>query len=569
MADDPQPQPPTRLGRLLLAAVGLAVIAIVAFAGGVLLLGDSLPTVPVLSWPVLSLNANENAGDGGPDEIEAIPTETGTPAQSLAAEASPPAPDPTGQPATQSADPTGTPTTPAETATPTPPPATATTTATSTATATPAPPATPEAVVSANVLNLRAGPGTNYPVVGQVLAQQRFAISGRNQAADWLRVCCPAGEDAESWISAEYAESSAPVTDLPVAPAPPTPVPSPTPVPPPLPAAPAQANPAAELARPAPGLPGPGGFGPPGGTNPLTGLPLPPGRNGQRPVVVCINNDIAARPQFGLSQADVMVEYVMEGFSITRFSGVFYGSDSAQIGPVRSARLINYYMGALYDAGLFCSGASDGVRFELKHNAPFPYLDVDLDDPANNRYSVSVGSDYRTRLRTSSAGMRRWLAEWGVERAPSLRGFTFGGLASGGAPAGAISIPYPSVTASQVAYRFDPGSGRYLRFLGGAAHADGNSGQQIAVENVIVQYVPHQPTEIVEDSLGSKSIRLNLFGTGKAILFRDGLAFEGTWRSDSRGDLPRFFGPDGGEVPLKPGRTWISVVPLSYTIGYQ
>ncbi|MCB0080816.1 MAG: DUF3048 domain-containing protein, partial [Caldilineaceae bacterium] len=314
------------------------------------------------------------------------------------------------------------------------------------------------------------------------------------------------------------------------------------------------------------GLPGGGGFGAPSGTNPLTGQGLPGGRSGQRPIIVCINNDFAARPQLGTSQADIMYEYLMEGYGITRFSGIFYGEDVGQIGPVRSARLINYYMGALYDAGLACSGASDAVRYLLKHEAPFPYMDVDLDDPSNTRYSVSIGSDYRTRLRTSTGQLRQWLADWGVEKAPSIRGFTFGNAPGGGVPATSISIPYPGGSAS--GYQYDGGSGRYLRFLAGGPHVDGNSGAQIGVENVIVQYVTHEATDIVEDSLGSTSIRLNLFGSGRAIVFRDGQAFEGTWRSESRGDLPRFYLADGQEIPLKPGHSWISVVPASYAISY-
>src|SRR5215203_372276 len=85
-------------------------------------------------------------------------------------------------------------------------------------------------------------------------------------------------------------------------------------------------------------------------------------------------------------------------------------------------------MGALYDAGLVCSGASDPVRYSLKHEAPFPYMDIDLDDASNTNYSVSLGSDYLTRLRTDTTKLRRWLADWGVDKAPSLRGFTFGSL---------------------------------------------------------------------------------------------------------------------------------------------
>jgi hypothetical protein len=134
-------------------------------------------------------------------------------------------------------------------------------------------------------------------------------------------------------------------------------------------------------------------------------------------------------------------------------------------------------------------------------------------------------------------------------------------------PATSVAIPYPRATGSQVSYQYDPGSGRYLRYLGGSPHLDGNSGAQVAVENVIIQYVPHETTDIVEDSLGSLSIRLNLFGSGRAIVLRDGVAYEATWRSESRGDLPRFYGADGAEIPLKPGRSWISVAPLDYAVS--
>ncbi len=428
--------------------------------------------------------------------------------------------------------------------------------------------------IADDTVNVRGGPGLNYPVVGKVGKGTSLTIVGRNETGSWLRVCCAAGapkgfpplDAPESWISADFVQVSLPpgvdMTVVPVAAIPPTPAAA-------VAAGGGAASAAALAAAPAPGIPGPGNFPASGGTNPLTGLPLPGERAGQRPLIVCINNDYAARPQWGTSAADVVYEYLMEGYGITRFSAIFYGGDAAQIGPVRSARLINYTMGALYDAGLVCSGASDAVRYSLKHEAPFPYMDIDLDDPNLNRYSVSIGSDYRTRLRTGTDKLRRWLADWGVEKAPSIRGFTFGSAPGGGAAATAISIPYPRGTGSQSAYVYDGGSGRYLRSLGGDAHVDGNTGGQIGVENVVVQYVAHEATNIVEDSLGSTSIRLNLFGSGQALVFRDGQAFAGTWRSESRGDTPRFYDAAGAEIPLKPGKTWISVVPSTYTITYQ
>jgi hypothetical protein len=170
-------------------------------------------------------------------------------------------------------------------------------------------------------------------------------------------------------------------------------------------------------------------------------------------------------------------------------------------------------------------------------------------------------------MRTSTGGLRRWLADLGVEKGPSIRSLTFGNAPSGGAPATTVTIPYPRGTGSQVAYAYR--DGRYFRSMGGGAHVDGATGAQLAYENVIVQFVTHEATNIVEDSLGSTSIRLNLFGGNRAIVFRDGQAFVGTWRSESRGDLPRFYDASGAEIPLKPGRTFFSIVPESYTINYQ
>lgn len=411
------------------------------------------------------------------------------------------------------------------------------------------------------LVNIRRGPDTGYPILTQVVAGQTLGVTGRNEAGNWLQVCCPAPNEERGWLLASLLDvpellpnilEAIPIVDVPE-------------VSPPK-------NRSSEQnthngANTAAGLPANGGFPAPSSVNPLTGLALPAGRSNQRPMVVCINNDFVSRPQFGTSQADVMYEYLMEGYGITRFSGVFYGTEVAQIGPIRSARLINVYMEGLYDAGLACSGASDRVRYILKHESPYPYMDVDLDDPSNIRYSTNVGSDYRTRLRTDTSKLNQFLIDWDAQKPASIRGFSFGSLSMNGVSATWIDIPYPG--ASRSTYQYDGGRGLYLRSMGGTPHVDGNNGAHLALENIIVQYVTHETTDIVEDSLGSLSIRLNLFGNGRSIIFRDGQAFDGTWRSDSGGDTPRFYGMDGSEIFLKPGRSWISIVPQNYNINYQ
>jgi len=96
----------------------------------------------------------------------------------------------------------------------------------------------------------------------------------------------------------------------------------------------------------------------------------------RRPLAVMIENHTEARPQSGLSSADIVYEAVAEG-GITRFMALFYCNlADIQVGPVRSAR--TYYLDWLgeYDAlyahvgGANTPGPADAlgqiIRYEVK-----------------------------------------------------------------------------------------------------------------------------------------------------------------------------------------------------------
>lgn len=136
---------------------------------------------------------------------------------------------PTATPAIVSAAPTNTPVAPPATATPTAPAPSATPlppTNTPPPTATPSPSATPTAtatatqaapalVVSAPVANVRGGPGTAYPVVGQARQGESYLVTGRSQAGDWWQVL--ERGDTEGWISASLVETNAAAASVAVA----------------------------------------------------------------------------------------------------------------------------------------------------------------------------------------------------------------------------------------------------------------------------------------------------------------------------------------------------------------
>lgn len=298
--------------------------------------------------------------------------------------------------------------------------------------------------------------------------------------------------------------------------------------------------------------------------NPLTGLKVSDKAVLQRlPLFVRIGNDPQIRPQSGLSSADLVYEDIMDGWWITRLTAVFLSEDLEAVGPVRSARLVNLQMVPQYKGGLVHSGASDPIRWRLSKSDI-----VDLDEFFHRSpYFYKEGADWRGRLFVNMEDLREYLEEQGLEKEASLEGFTFdtdGNPPPAGQPVTDLTIPYPKN--SVVRFKYDPPSGLYQRFVQGQPHLDALTNEQLAAANVIVQFCPHEKTDIVEDSQGTTSINIVLIGEGKALIFRDGVVKEGRWVAGDANQMTRFVDDEGQPIALKPGRTWIELVPPDYEI---
>src|SRR6202167_1507249 len=77
---------------------------------------------------------------------------------------------------------------------------------------------------------------------------------------------------------------------------------------------------------------------PPSPTAPLTGLRDPSGLSVKRPALtIKIENTPQALPQWGIDQADVVYEEIVNG-GITRLAAIFNSHAPAKVGPVRSVR---------------------------------------------------------------------------------------------------------------------------------------------------------------------------------------------------------------------------------------
>ncbi len=302
----------------------------------------------------------------------------------------------------------------------------------------------------------------------------------------------------------------------------------------------------------------------------FTGLPVDdPAKLTRAPVFICVNNDPVGRSaHWGLSQADLVYEYIVDGFSLTRITAMFQANDADRVGPVRSARFPNIWMVQMYGGALACSGGSDHIRYLLKNEVGFPYLDADIDDPSNTVYFQNLGSDYRTRLQIGTEAVRRWLADQGITLPWDKPGFSFSDAPPAGeaGPGTVIDITYPG--GNDVEWRFDQGLGGYIRFQGGEQQFDPATNQPIVAKNVILVAAEHILTDIVEDSLGTKGVDIKLNAFGDLRVFRDAKVYEGTWRG--RQDVPpKWLCAAEAPINLKPGQSWIQVVQKIPDVTYQ
>jgi hypothetical protein len=158
-----------------------------------------------------------------PSSLIPIPaTTTSTPSATPSA-TPPPTATPTAQATETPAEATPLPTATGPTATPQrvgviiPPPSntptaspTATPTPSATPTLTPVPPPptatpTPYVLVMTGLVNLREGPGVEYPLVAQLGPNIPVAIVGQNPEGNWLQICCVNGGSV--WVAREHVQT--------------------------------------------------------------------------------------------------------------------------------------------------------------------------------------------------------------------------------------------------------------------------------------------------------------------------------------------------------------------------
>ena len=305
-------------------------------------------------------------------------------------------------------------------------------------------------------------------------------------------------------------------------------------------------------------------------TNPLTGEGCDVDIGKNRPIAVMLNNLKKAMPQVGVSQADVIYEMVAEG-GITRMMALFQDVEGAgEIGTVRSAR--DYYVSLAcgHDAIFLHAGGSPQAYISIRD------WGVTALDCVNGPYEGTLFWRDQTRRKnaglehsvlTSSEKIQELLPTYSRVEPEHEEGFTVGWTFSEEAPAGGqaasqVTVPFSSYKTG--VFTYDPETNQYLVSQYDAPYVDGNTGEQVAVSNVLVLHT--DISAVRGDDAGRQSVRTT--GSGEGVLLRDGQIYSITWQRDDRSDCLSFLDQSGQPIPLAVGHSYINIVGQSADVTW-
>jgi hypothetical protein len=290
-------------------------------------------------------------------------------------------------------------------------------------------------------------------------------------------------------------------------------------------------------------------------------------------IAVMVDDHPDARPQSGLSDADLIYQAPAEG-GIPRYMLVYQASDAPAIGPVRSSR--RYFAGwasewrPLY---AHVGGAPNALAFLHQANASLLW---DADEYSWPSYLWRITTRAAPHnVYTSSKRLRELAARLGDTGRVDSPAWSFKDDASlvDRPEGGAVVVPYPW---NEVSYRYDRRTNRYLRFVsGGKPQIDAATNRQVAPADVVVLFMSVGPLVNAPGQLNNQAkgrLELGYVGSGDALVFRDGVELRARWSKASDADPTRLTlaaGPQAGDpVALVRGQIAMQVVPIGTPITF-
>lgn len=317
---------------------------------------------------------------------------------------------------------------------------------------------------------------------------------------------------------------------------------------------------------------------PPYNPNPLTGLENDGSyTEGERLTAIMINNIAGnaannARPQWGLSNADILVEIKVEG-GITRFMGLFSDyKNLPQVGPVRSAR-DQFFQLILPWEMLYVHIGESTVQSEYKTIWEYEDRDLNLDTTnfPRDQERLATGVNKEHAAYTTGEILSELVEERGYDMNRTYNSCFFdfvnynepNRVLTGD---DAVKIDIIHSQNYRTYFEYDEATNRYMMSqysaYQGAIHptVDANNNEQLGFENVLVLFADiHRHPNYVNDSYDIQQVE---YGNGVGYYFNGGKAEYINWIKGAPNQVLRIVDGDGNEqsVKINPGKTYLAVV---------
>lgn len=293
----------------------------------------------------------------------------------------------------------------------------------------------------------------------------------------------------------------------------------------------------------------------------LSGLWVPKEVGVKRPYAYVFNNFKTVSNQWGIGQADIVYECLVEG-GITRFLGIGENYTSDRIGSTRSARHYFVSIADEYDSIYIHFGGTKYAYSKIKE------LGVDELDGL-----TGVGSVVFYRDKSIKAPHNAFASVEGIQKGIKKKGFETQykdgyephfsfyeedtDLASG-TDANEIVLDFSSYI--KPFFKYDAKDKLYYRYQFGSAHLDSLTGKQLSFKNIIIQYVK----EWNIDKKGYQTMDLEN-ASGKGVYITNGKAVPITWKKKEATGWMRYYNEAGEALTINPGKTYITLFPNNRT----
>ena len=294
----------------------------------------------------------------------------------------------------------------------------------------------------------------------------------------------------------------------------------------------------------------------------LTGVEVEPSL-ATRPTLATVIENLYpdARPQSGLSTAGVVYEALAEG-GITRYLALYQEKLPDNIGPIRSIRTYFVDWGLEYDAPVVHAGGNIDALDLID-----PLGMKNLDQFYNGNYFRRIGTRYAPHnLYSTGKQLDQLMKDRGYFETPKFEPWQRKDDTKSSSPNGkAININF-SYSDYDAQFEYDPASNSYLRSVRNQPDIDADNNKRITPKNVVVMYMP---TSYGLTRINEQTVIMQTIGSGRAIVFEDGIAIDGTWSKSSHDGRTIFRDSTGKVIQLNRGQTWVSVIPTTKSVSYQ